>query len=88
MSLQNILLAMAGKRTKARRAAVLAPILKVVEEAAVPSLSGVSFASGPAAQTARDAGLSWQDFAGVSCSGCAGYTVADVRRIIGGKAHA
>jgi hypothetical protein len=82
MSNTDILLAMAGKRTKARKAAILAPLREIVKKVNEPSLLGVSFASAKAASEAAAAGLSWQNFAGLACSSCSGYTVADVRRIL------
>lgn len=85
MSLNDLLLAMAGQRSKARRRKALAPIREVMDKASVPSLKGVPFASGAAETLAKDADLTWRDFTGAKCSGCAGYTAADVRRIVGGK---
>lgn len=88
MSLQDLLLGMAGQRTKARKREALKPIRDVVEAESVPSLKGVDFASNAAETLATEAGLTWQDFAGAKCSGCAGYTASDVRRIVGSKDHA
>jgi hypothetical protein len=82
MSGQDILLAMAGKKTRAKKAAVLAPIREAVKKARTPNLSGVSFASARAAELARDAGLSWPDFVEARCSSCAGFTADDVRQLL------
>lgn len=85
MSNSNLLLAMAGKKAKARRRAALAPIREAIEKGNAPTLDGVAFASGTAAGLATEAGLSWRDFTGARCSGCAGFTAADVRAVIGAR---
>ena len=85
MSIQNDLLAMAGKRTKAKSRAMREPVEKAVAKERRPTLAGVSFASARAVELAREAGLSWRDFVGARCTGCAGYTADDVRAVIGGR---
>jgi len=88
MGNSDYLLAMAGRKAKARRRAALAPLREAVAKASEPTLVGVRFASGTASTLAHTSGLSWRDFVGARCSGCAGFTAADVRRVIGGKGDA
>jgi hypothetical protein len=85
MGYQDLLLARAGRKSKARRRAALAAVRAVVEEDRAPTLEGVAFVSRTAKALAEDAGLGWRDFAGARCSGCAGYTAEDVRRVIAGR---
>jgi len=82
MSYQDLILARAGRRSKARRRAFLAPLRAVVDDQTHRTLAGVAFASGAAQALAEEAGLDWRDFTGARCSGCAGFVADDVRRII------
>ena len=45
-------------------------------------MEGVRFASQNARDLARDAGLTWAAFDGLTPSGVRGFTVADVRAIL------
>lgn len=51
-----------------------------VTYAEAATLDGVAFASDAAEARAREAGLTWEDFAGMRPSGAGGYTAADVRK--------
>lgn len=79
MSNQWLLLAMAGKRTKAAKARAMKAIRDTVKKAEVATLEGVTFASTRAAELAEEADLSWRDFAGSLPSSCRGFTADDVR---------
>lgn len=85
MSIQDIIRANAARRVKAKKRKALAPVQAVMDKVNEPNLKGVDFASNRAEELAEEAGLSWQDFVGVKCSGCAGFTAQDVRTVIEGR---
>ena len=74
--------ALAGKKAKARARAVRGAVREAVTSAAVRGMEGVRFASQNARDLARDAGLTWAAFDGLTPSGVRGFTVADVRAIL------
>lgn len=82
MSLQDQLLAKAGKKTRAAMAAARRPdpVAGVVRE----PLDTVLFASSLARKLAEDAGFNWRTFASssIQASSDNGYTASDVRAII------